>query len=747
MRARMLLIVFALFVGGGFWLSCQQDAARTTVVAPSREPGFVGSETCKECHEGRHETWLETAHAYALRAPSDQVVDGDFHGEPIKHQFFIATPYQREGRYFIRVEGLDGRPDGDHAVTRVIGRSFEQAYLTTDHTGRWRVLPICWSIERKEWDFTHEILEDIAGHVGAVADDYDSRNHVFNHGCGQCHATDYDVGEDRETGNLNSTFLEGAVACESCHGPGSVHVAFHEGDEEPDETYVWPERLVHPKKDLRDAEPVLQSCGRCHYVHRWKYAIDADPRIGFEEISMTLNFDQPGFYADGRLSGLNYHGSTQSQSACFTEGNMSCLHCHQMHGGEKFAMKWPGDSDQQCAKCHSLDEYNTKAHTHHDPALVRCVDCHMPKFLTGVLHFLRDHSIRSPDPYLTEKHGADSVPNACNVCHNNESATWAREHREKLWGPGDATLRRNVDLVMRLRSRDETVTSDELRTMLADEESRGFFRFTALNALSGKSEWWYEPNTQALARRLLQGDDTEMLQLLTEAYSGYRKQVAAKELMKLLDHPVRTVRVPAAFALARAGWRGGHDIDEPMRRAFEDARRMLDRQRATVPNLEMIALLADAVGEEEEARATFDLILRRYSAAPGEWRPALLELLQRLARGFTEKGEHQEALRLYDQVQRAADRMVPDSLQLDAADSIEATGDARTAEMVWGRVLGQAEDESPESILARARLLAGRGKKVDARERLLDLRDRLRKDPVGGDHLRRVEWALRAVSR
>ena len=64
--------------------------------------------------------------------------------------------------------------------------------------------------------------------------EWDSRTYVFNYGCGQCHATDYDVGHElRDDGQsvYRSTFLEGAVACESCHGPGSIHTAWHRRDE------------------------------------------------------------------------------------------------------------------------------------------------------------------------------------------------------------------------------------------------------------------------------------------------------------------------------------------------------------------------------------------------------------------------------------------------------------------------------------------------------------------------------------
>ena len=97
--------------------------------------------------------------------------------------------------------------------------------------------------------------------------------------------------------------------------------------------------------------------------------------------------------------------------ACYLKGGMSCLSCHAMHGGKKWALRWREENDdRQCLQCHEElgpEPALMTAHSHHKD--VRCVDCHMPKLLTGVLHFIRDHSIGSPEPELTERFGAALV--------------------------------------------------------------------------------------------------------------------------------------------------------------------------------------------------------------------------------------------------------------------------------------------------------------------------------------------------
>jgi len=728
------------------WSACRDDPKKPAPrpATTAAKATFVGSHRCRECHEERHETWMKTAHAYALREAKPEFVAGNFDGTTVETSYFDATPYQKDGRFFIRVRGKDGRRDGDHEVSRIVGRSFEQAYLTTDPTGRWRVLPLSWSLERKEWDLTHVVLRDIAGHDGAVPDDYDVRERVFNDGCGQCHATDYDVGHDPATGHFHSTFLEGAVACESCHGPGSIHEKFHrEGlGEAVADDYEWPTRLVHPKKDL-DAQGVLESCGRCHYVHEWVYAIDDDPRVGFEDIAFGINEDQTGFFVDGRLSGQNYHGSTQSQSACFLKGEMSCLSCHKMHSGKKWALKWGGRDNRQCTQCHDAAKHGD-AHTHHTDPTMRCVDCHMPKFLKGTLHFMRDHSIRAPDPFLTEKYGAEQSPNACNACHADKSPAWAREWREKWWGPGNAERRRDVDLNARLRRDASGVASSELITAASRRDGLVFFRLTALSELIRIRR--REPEVKAFLRTLLSEEKTEILQHAAMAQTIQPDPRAASGLIALLGHRTRVVRLLAGYALLRTGWRGGHDADDAMQSVYADARGMLTRQRQRAVTLEQIALFADAVGTAVEADEYHDRLLRIGSGVPGRWRPNTLDIVHRKGRRLTEAGRHDEALAIYRMVADAMADDVKAIVWLDSADSLAALGTPAAAVRAWESAVAKADLDGVPLEIAKARLEASAGKLERARERLNKLEEKLAADPAGGEMLRRIRWSQRAIA-
>src|SRR5262249_12441680 len=111
------------------------------------------------------------------------------------------------------------------------------------------------------------------------------------------------------------------------------------------------------------------------------------------------------------------------QSRMYAEG-VTCSDCHNPHRPSLTA------DDGVCLQCHA-PSYATAKHHFHEPGSPGCVDCHMPSKLYMVVDARRDHSFRVPRPDQPVKLG---VPNACNGCHSNHSATWAARAVEKWYG-------------------------------------------------------------------------------------------------------------------------------------------------------------------------------------------------------------------------------------------------------------------------------------------------------------------------
>jgi hypothetical protein len=501
---------------------------------------------------------------------------------------------------------------------------------------------------------------------------------------------------DAQGESYGSTMAEPGVGCEACHGAGSVHAIWHEQKREG--AYAPPAKLHGgaPGAGLR-----------CHYAHEWRGAMPDDPAAPFEDFAISRNFDGRGFHPDGRLSADRHAGTTFVSSAC-ARGGATCLSCHAMHGEAKPA------GDALCTGCH--DGFARKEHTFHEDA--RCVDCHMPRLLGAPLERLRDHSIRSPEPVLTERFG---VPNACSACHGDKTAAWAREWKEKWYGPADERMVADTAAVVALREG----RTEGLAEVLRGPRSPLFFRATALRAL---------PRGDPAVREALLAAEIDLVQIACEVLSERPDPLAAPALVGLLLHPVRTVRLEAAYALARMGWRG------QAQGLREDVRALLGRQYPAAPLLVRAAWLLDALGASDEMAILLHPIAER---VPEEAAP----LVQRRGRALAQAGRHGEALLLYDDARERFGEPLPATIYLDSADSLWATGEEGAATTVWRHAAAKLDPASDERAVAWARLLGVEGRGEEGRALLEPIERRLAEDPVGGDMLRRVRWSLDALAK
>jgi len=746
LRVRWLwLLALVLLAGVLVWLgSRSREASAPEPSLPPPPPelpplpttaAYLGASGCRPCHATWHGSWEGTAHAYALRLPHQGGFAGTFDGKPVDGGAFRAVPARSEGTREVRIQPADGRAPGNHRVTAAVGRNFEQVYLFTDSRGAWRLLPVGWDVVRGRGNPIHSILTEITGE-SVPHEDYDTRLVGFNVRCGHCHATRYDVGHtsSKEAGDrFASTFVDPGIGCESCHGPGSIHAAWPQQGREGD--YGPPVRLLVPEE--LGAREVLGSCGRCHYSQERRYAIGDDPGAAYTEFAVSANVDGPGFFADGRLRSLEFHGTTQSQSACYLRGGMSCLSCHAMHGGQPRALKTDPEDDAQCTQCHEAATYAAEGHTHHDPENAVCVDCHMPRLLPAesILHPMRDHSIRSPEPQLTERFGAEHAPDACSTCHADQTAAWAREWKERWYGPASPAAERLADgiaTVLALRADAAAVPTAKLAAIARDPERRLFFRDTALAALAGRMD----DEARSAVREALDAPEVDLVQIACCALAVRPDPEAGRALVALLDHPARTVRLEAAFALARTGWRSPLP---PAPRLVADVAALLERQYPFTELLLRAAWVRDALGDSDEMATILPTILER---SPADAAP----LFQRRGRSFTESNMHLEALVVYDSARGLYGANLPPLLYIDSADSLAATGNEE-ALSTWQFVVDNFDPGGVAHAIARARLLGREGHAEEGQSILRPIIEKLQGDPVAGEALLRLRWSLAVLSR
>lgn len=432
--------------------------------------GYVSSSECRECHEHNHDTWQASYHRTMTQIATTNTVQANFEnvtytiphkGETIRlnregNQFYAQMPSYRS---------LTADPPPDergYPVVMTTGSHHSQAYWFS--MGRARavaLLPLMYLKEADRWLPRESIFLTPPGNPTSV------EIGRWNKTCLNCHSTHPDSAPRMDDGQLryDTTVGEFGIACEACHGPAGEHVKLHRiartsGTAVVDDPIVNPGDLNH----LRSAEV----CGQCHSVHAahplpGKTGSEVqkiyrpgdvleDTRLVFrgrgerrELVAQIIRdkqmdvaqFFRERFWDDGsiRLAGREYNGLLES--ACHTAGELTCLSCHQMHQSKtdsRAVKDWANDQlspeglgDQACLKCHSSGDYQTPKHTHHTAGSsgASCYNCHMPHTTYGLLKGIRSHTIDSPSVATSVAHRR---PNACNLCHLDQTLEWTAKH-------------------------------------------------------------------------------------------------------------------------------------------------------------------------------------------------------------------------------------------------------------------------------------------------------------------------------
>jgi hypothetical protein len=98
---------------------------------------------------------------------------------------------------------------------------------------------------------------------------------------------------------------------------------------------------------------------------------------------------------------------------------------HQSEPDDQLAAGMEGN--QACVQCHTAYANQPEKHTHHRPnsSGSLCYNCHMPHTTYGLVKAIRSHLIDSPTVQASLDTGR---PNACNLCHLDQSLGWTARH-------------------------------------------------------------------------------------------------------------------------------------------------------------------------------------------------------------------------------------------------------------------------------------------------------------------------------
>lgn len=416
-----------LLIGSVFFLStCQteQEAAM-----------YSGSASCITCHERFYELWAPSHHGLAM-----QGVDAAFIASELTFDQASATIKEDLFTAFTRNDSLivSEERDGvrkEYPAIHALGGKYIYYFLTPFPKGRLQVLPLAYDVKAREW--YNNPASAVRHFVDPVEDeelDWHNFAYTFNTSCHSCHVSQLENNYDPESGEYLTTWKEAGINCETCHGPSQEHVevcekAARKGKVPEDLKIIVTSTFTHEQHN--------SSCAPCHAKMR-SLTTSYPPGEPFYDHFDLVTLEDPDFYPDGRDLGENYTMTTWSLSACVTSGNLDCVHCHTSSGRYRFATE---NQNGACMPCHTEQVSDIYTHSHHPEGSegLTCISCHMP--LTTFARMDRsDHSMRPPMPASSIQFGS---PNACILCHDDESNEWANEWVTR-WNGGsyqDETLR------------------------------------------------------------------------------------------------------------------------------------------------------------------------------------------------------------------------------------------------------------------------------------------------------------------
>lgn len=394
-----------------------QAAAPTLPNPPPRShTGYVGSQACRECHAQASDHW----HSYGMGRSLAEVAVADAYEDwnnvsfsPAAHTRYVVE--RTPDGFFHTEEIVDANGEVICAqreqVRYTVGSGAHGRAYLIDRGGALFQSPIGWYAQSGEWGLSPGFQPERNQRFGRRIDS----------GCLYCHVGAVDQLTNSGDRFREPPFLEQAIGCERCHGPGQAHVDKQSSAavRGPDSSIVNPARLAPPQRDA--------VCFQCHLQGEGVL-----PRKGHDHFSF-----RPGDLLEDvwivfvRGERVDERGQTRAvshveqmiSSDCYknSDGRLSCTSCHDAHR--------PVDSGaadswyrERCLTCHSQQGCSLDlAQQQAPPASGSCIACHMPRLgLGNVPHTAgTDHRVlRKPQPGQVA--AVRSLPTEWQVFHATE---------------------------------------------------------------------------------------------------------------------------------------------------------------------------------------------------------------------------------------------------------------------------------------------------------------------------------------
>ncbi|MEH6492680.1 multiheme c-type cytochrome [Halopseudomonas sp.] len=566
----------------------QQAQGTAPPTEKSAAADYVGMQACVGCHAEQAERFTGSHHDLAMQESTDASVLGDFNDRTFTFGGVTSRFFRRGDAFMVNTADAQGEYH-DYLARYTFGVYPLQQYLLALPGGRYQAFSVAWDARPEEeggqrW---FQLNPEFNGDEPDKAFHWTGRNFNWNLTCAECHSTNLQRNYDPVSNSYDTQWDDINVACESCHGPGSLHLQWSADpqqlspeqlsrkgltlnfDERREAIWQHNPQTGQPERSIaKNSETEIQACAACH-SRRAQLFDDNAPAQQLVESFLLSNLDQGLYHADGQIQDEVFVHGSFVQSKMYDAG-VTCSDCHDPHSLE---LKASGNG--VCLQCHIAAEYETpKHHFHESLAGSQCVDCHMPATTYMGVDPRRDHSLRIPRPDQTVSLG---VPNACNGCHEDQSAQWAADHLVQWYGDVPQGHQQFAKTLHDARSGSQQ-SPDALLALLADEGQPVIARATAASLL----QYWPQPEVLGDVVMALRNSDPQLRLGALDALESLQPITRWQMASPLLTDPIRTVRVEAAGQLLDIP---PDQVPEGKRTAFINAlQEYVDAQQANADN-------------------------------------------------------------------------------------------------------------------------------------------------------------------
>ncbi len=361
-------------------------------VQKSEDTGYLGPESCRECHRERLEECLPTSHFNTCRKPTEERLPRGFAEGANQFQLpgtEVRFEMSRRGEKVLQAavrnhSGTESRVESTIDLILGAGKSSDEVYLSWHADNTMWELPVAWVYANDCWGASGFDRNSSGDHARALTVR-----------CFECHNTWF----EHVQGTLSEYRREGiilGVTCERCHGPGKKHVEYHRRN--PSETRS--QHILLPSALPR--ERLMEVCTQCHGNAIRHRGPSLTYRPG-ERLDDYYRWVKPAHPEDDHVA--NQIGYMQD-SPCFQKSDMTCITCHDPHLTDRPSTG--ADFHTNCAACHQPEACPKRPEL---PAEVqgKCVDCHMRKYVKINVNFDLEHDSYVP-PTRRSQHRIEVNP-------------------------------------------------------------------------------------------------------------------------------------------------------------------------------------------------------------------------------------------------------------------------------------------------------------------------------------------------